>query len=443
MVSVMAVRDKATSGMPGHFEVGSDQLTPKAQGYFDAIAEQYAHNVILESEKDKAKRDAALKLYSQSRHLLLVGHTDDTGSSQLNADLSERRARAVADYLKRKGVPESNIYFQGAGEVYPLADNRTEEGRAANRRVEIVEAADESAFKGYLEVRKPNLALYRAAPVPTGTDTATANSSKQAAPDKAHETTTKTAFAAAEAPTQGKQTSSITTAKKTVPTPASVARNGKVPLTPATVTAERQRPNAEMPHAATGQSTSTAQTGKASPAGQTAPSSPNATMAISNTADKSLGEIDFGGTPANAANWKPMDIGQQISTNSSFSFISKAYAEDDIRSVSCAQDRPRNVGDVKNLATGKTYSIREYMPGAARATWGAKVNGHFVGLTPVAVLRDGTTPPDRPNLLIFKNWTSSPTPDTPFRSKSMHMLVIKDCCTGPTRRRGLSSASTC
>lgn len=415
-VSVMAVRDKEAGKTPGHFEAGSDHLTPKAQEYFGAIAEQYAHNVALESEKDKAKRDAALKQYSLNRRLLLVGHTDDTGSSRLNADLSERRARAVADYLKRKGVPESNIYFQGAGEAYPVADNRTEEGRAANRRVEIVEAADESAFKGYLEARKPNLALYRAAaPVSAAIDTAAANSSKPTATGKAGDTTAKTtSVAAAGTPVQGKQTPSKSTGKKTVPTPDAVASNTKTTPT----TAEKQRPTTDSTLAATGQPTSTAQAGKTSPTGQTtagkqtAASSTNTTTATGNTADKSLGDIDFGGTPATAANWKPMDIGQQVSTNSSFNFISTAHAADDIRSVSCAQDRPRHSGDVKNLATGKTYSIREFLPGAAKASWGAKVNGHFVGLNPVSVLRDGTTPAERPNLLIFKNWTNAATPDS-------------------------------
>jgi len=418
-VSVMAVRDKETGKTPGHFEAGSDHLTPKAQEYFGAIAEQYAHNVALESEKDKTKRDAALKQYSQNRRILLVGHSDDTGSSRLNADLSERRARAVAEYLKRKGVPEANIYFQGAGEAYPVADNRTEEGRAANRRVEIVEAADESAFKGFLEARKPNLALYRAAPASSATDTAAANSSKPTATGKSSDSNTKTtSVAAAGTPAQGKQAQSKSTTKKTVAAPDAVASNVKAPPTATAAAAEKQHSAiADSTLAATGQPTSTAQAGKTSLAGQTAtgkqaaPSAANTTTP-SSSADKVLGDIDFGGTPATATNWKPMDIGQQVSTSSSFSFISTAHAADDIRSVSCAQDHPRHSGDVKNLATGKTYSIREFLPGAAKANWGAKVNGHFVGLNPVSVLRDGTTPAERPNLLIFKNWTTSPTPDS-------------------------------
>jgi outer membrane protein OmpA-like peptidoglycan-associated protein len=87
-VSVMAVRDKEDRQDRGHFKTGSDQLTPKAQEYFGAIAEQYARNLALESEKDKTKRDEALKQYSLNRRILLVGHTDDTGSSQLNACVS-------------------------------------------------------------------------------------------------------------------------------------------------------------------------------------------------------------------------------------------------------------------------------------------------------------------------------------------------------------------
>jgi hypothetical protein len=91
----------------------------------------------------------------------LIGHTDDSGSSQLNADLSERRAKAVAKLFKDAGVPEGQIFYQGAGETLPMADNKTPEGRAKNRRVEIVDLNDETSFKAYLANRRPNTAYYR------------------------------------------------------------------------------------------------------------------------------------------------------------------------------------------------------------------------------------------------------------------------------------------
>ncbi|MEL7045406.1 MAG: OmpA family protein [Pseudomonadota bacterium] len=68
----------------------------------------------------------------------LVGHTDSRGSDAYNQGLSERRARAALDYLVSLGVPEGQLRAVGRGESSPVADNSTEDGRARNRRVEIV-----------------------------------------------------------------------------------------------------------------------------------------------------------------------------------------------------------------------------------------------------------------------------------------------------------------
>lgn len=67
----------------------------------------------------------------------VYGHTDSTGSDAYNQSLSERRAGAVASYLSSRGVAASRIRSQGFGETQPVASNNTEEGRSANRRVEI------------------------------------------------------------------------------------------------------------------------------------------------------------------------------------------------------------------------------------------------------------------------------------------------------------------
>jgi outer membrane protein len=65
----------------------------------------------------------------------VVGHTDSTGSEAHNQRLSERRAEAVSAYLQRKGIAVGRLSAFGAGESEPIADNRTAEGRAQNRRV--------------------------------------------------------------------------------------------------------------------------------------------------------------------------------------------------------------------------------------------------------------------------------------------------------------------
>ncbi|MBQ6276431.1 MAG: OmpA family protein [Bacteroidales bacterium] len=65
------------------------------------------------------------------------GHTDNIGSAQTNITLSNRRAQAVYDYLLSKGVPKANVSYKGYGPNMPIADNRTEAGRAKNRRTEF------------------------------------------------------------------------------------------------------------------------------------------------------------------------------------------------------------------------------------------------------------------------------------------------------------------
>jgi len=77
----------------------------------------------------------------QELSLLVVGHTDDEGSLEYNLDLSARRARAVADALVGgHGIARGRLEGHGVGFLAPVASNRTEEGRALNRRVELVES---------------------------------------------------------------------------------------------------------------------------------------------------------------------------------------------------------------------------------------------------------------------------------------------------------------
>ena len=67
----------------------------------------------------------------------IVGHTDSTGSLQLNQNLSNQRALSVANYLSSNGIAGSRISAYGAGPNQPIADNKTAQGRMQNRRVEI------------------------------------------------------------------------------------------------------------------------------------------------------------------------------------------------------------------------------------------------------------------------------------------------------------------
>jgi len=70
--------------------------------------------------------------------IVVQGHTDSTGSMETNMALSEARAQAVSSYLVTRGLPSDQVSAKGVGPSQPVADNSTAEGRANNRRVEII-----------------------------------------------------------------------------------------------------------------------------------------------------------------------------------------------------------------------------------------------------------------------------------------------------------------
>ena len=82
---------------------------------------------------------AATILREDGRNLRIVGHTDSTGDAGANRALSEERAQAIRDFLIAKGVVPSSLNSYGMGQDQPIADNATEAGRAANRRIEFAQ----------------------------------------------------------------------------------------------------------------------------------------------------------------------------------------------------------------------------------------------------------------------------------------------------------------
>jgi outer membrane protein OmpA-like peptidoglycan-associated protein len=99
------------------FKINSDSVRPDSLQTLDAIA-----HFLLQNESVK---------------LQISAYTCKLGSQEYNQDLSERRAKAVADYLIRRGVPPPSIRWKGWGSSHPIADNSTEDGRNRNRRVEF------------------------------------------------------------------------------------------------------------------------------------------------------------------------------------------------------------------------------------------------------------------------------------------------------------------
>jgi outer membrane protein OmpA-like peptidoglycan-associated protein len=101
------------------FASGKWELLPIARNKLDKVAE------VLQEQDD-------------SKKIVVEGHTDSVGSDSKNLDLSQKRADSVRTYLVSQGVKSDRIRAVGKGESVPVADNKSPEGRANNRRVEII-----------------------------------------------------------------------------------------------------------------------------------------------------------------------------------------------------------------------------------------------------------------------------------------------------------------
>jgi OOP family OmpA-OmpF porin len=107
-------------------------ITIQAEALFD-----FDKSVVKPTGK-KSLDDAVASMAGIDLELVIAaGHTDSIGTEVYNQKLSERRANAVKAYLVSKGVPDSKITTLGKGETQPVATNKTKEGRAKNRRVDV------------------------------------------------------------------------------------------------------------------------------------------------------------------------------------------------------------------------------------------------------------------------------------------------------------------
>jgi outer membrane protein OmpA-like peptidoglycan-associated protein len=97
-----------------------------------------AKSGLLPSARVKLDQVAKALMSVSERNIIVEGHTDSQGSESYNQGLSERRANAVRNYLVQQGYPGDRIQARGMGETSPIANNASPEGRANNRRVEIV-----------------------------------------------------------------------------------------------------------------------------------------------------------------------------------------------------------------------------------------------------------------------------------------------------------------
>ncbi len=305
------------------FASGSAMLTPDGQRQLEKLAD------ILVKARQKEG--------TQNSPVLVIGHTDATGSAKYNQTLSEQRAQTVVELLAARGIAREHLFYQGAGEGRPLATNDTDAGRTANRRVELVELKDEQVLAARIRAEQQN-ARYLQHSTVEKLPAVTAPAQQSSAPSQPEPATEVASSQAAESATEvaaeAPATDSVTT-----PTP---------------------------------------------------------------TAKGAAAKVDFGGQPATL--W-PLSTAFIPDYSGGFGLISSVIADASL--VSCADDAPRMVGQVKNLA-GKTmvsdYSTSEFLPGMNGKVWAAKVNGHVVYVNPVAILEEDAAVAQQPKVALTENY---------------------------------------
>ncbi|MFM2209586.1 MAG: Outer rane porin precursor [Pseudomonadota bacterium] len=123
-----AARPAAPAAQPA----AASKVTYAADTFFDF------DKAVLKAEGKAKLDDLVGKVKGINLEVVIaVGHTDSVGDDAYNQKLSVRRAEAVKAYLVSKGIEKNRVYTEGKGEKQPVADNKTTEGRAKNRRVEI------------------------------------------------------------------------------------------------------------------------------------------------------------------------------------------------------------------------------------------------------------------------------------------------------------------
>jgi outer membrane protein OmpA-like peptidoglycan-associated protein len=340
--------------LPGleHFAPGSAALTPQAERYFTAIARQYT----FEGQKASLSRSLSTEQQQQANDpqtlealrkdwdripIVLVGHTDDTGSGATNATLSEQRARAVAEVFKAAGVSPERLYYQGAGSSLPVGDNRTEDGRTRNRRVEVIELPPGSDVAQYLALREPNPDLFR--PLPPSVSSPPSVSLPAGSDDF-----------------------------EDVPVAAAPSSR---PARPRAV-----RPPPVIPSAS----------------GQAASASP-APLAIDFGGAPAPAHVT---AIAEALGRPKVDKGSWGFIQSAVAEDEPIYA---VACTRDAPDLDRPL-PARQLSTGRSvpaHQTREYLPGFNDSAWLGSTNGQGIGLNHVAILRNGDTPVSEPDVLVY------------------------------------------
>lgn len=318
-------------------------------------------DVKFESGSDKltAEQTDTLKKFAQiyaktdkNGKILIVGNTDDTGNEEKNQQLSEARAKTIATIFKSQGVNEGSLYYQGAGASMPIASNTTKEGKHVNRRVEIAVFKSEEQLVQAVQSRTPNPEFF----------------SKKESYEKEE---TK--------PEQKKAKAQEIADVKSVKT--------------------KNKPESNK----VAQTTSSKKTA-------------NAVNKSSSSVYSSV--IDFGGSDSKSTAPLGAKIGspkKAVSWLDNFYFSTPAHAEEENWNYrkSCKDDfsKPQyGASSIKKLKDGGNvkYTTGNYYNGLYNTAWVSEdVNGNFVSMMPMAILKEGAKPVAVPELKVWKDYATN------------------------------------
>lgn len=353
------------------FYPGTAQLTPQARLYVGEIGSQYSPKTILSGLPANAtpqQRQAALQ-----HKILIVGHTDenDATSSESLAELSQQRARAIAQVFAQEGVPAQDIFYQGAGDTLPVANNATEQGRIQNQRTQIVDVQSDADLQQYLRLRSTDPSNYST----VGQQTSVAPSGSVDTAPRAHD--------ASQAITASHRNTTI---------------NGRAAALPV---------GKPKPSSSIAKNPSSSSSSALSSDSDGAKTTDDAVLSMAKPARGAIASsasspIDFGGAPITTKT-AAIYLGAPV-THSMFSLISTANASTPVVLGACTDDRPHVASEIQNLATGQKLNVRDYLPGFFGAPWLGGLNGNLVAVLDARVPSDAGSPVPNPRLSIYQNY---------------------------------------
>lgn len=355
----------------GQFASAKDVLNPKAKKYFEKVAKEFA---------------------ASKQKVMIVGHTDHKGSYSYNQDLSERRALSIAKIFEEAGVSKDKMYYYGVGELEPIATNETIEGRAKNRRVEIVEAPTEQDLIKYAALQQSNKSLV-----------ATEQNTKK---QKINKEIGKQA-PAPEMPIIARDGEGLNQST-------SKSNDGFMDkLSGLFGGSEKSVPN-KLSNLSSDQ-TSNEGTKKGTITYYGNYESKERGQCKNNYWLHDDHKLDFAGVSAGNSNKNELSdsVGEFMVKDSSFSLFTEAKANADSGFyVSCLADSYKEKGEIKSYATGKTVAAKhlaDHIPWMQGSVWIADINGIQTIITPIGVFSENVEPSTCPEVAFVKDGKNTPS----------------------------------